>query len=99
MQKMHENAIPLQVEILEDDIKEFSIYTPNVRIDTDDKAILWENIDEKLKHKEDIDEDERDELKHKLEDKKREALIKDILSHSGIIEVDPEKLKIVSENK
>jgi hypothetical protein len=96
---MHENAIPLKLEVQEDDIKDFSIYTPNVRVETDEKAILWENIEDQLKHKEDLDEDEILELKTHLEHRKREALVKDILSHSGIIEVDPEKLKMISENK
>ena len=83
----------------EEEIIEASMLSPRASNHVDNNSILWENIDEKLKNNDELDEDEILELRHNLEQKKREALIKDMLLSNGIKEVDNEKLKILTESK
>lgn len=80
--------------------RESSVYSPKTGNDTGDNSILWTNIDEKLRQSKDLDEDELLELRHHLEQRKREALIKDILSSSfGISDVDPNQHAVIADNK
>lgn len=75
-------SINFEAALMEETAKEISIHTPKAGIEQDDKSILWADINQKLSKKKDLDEDELLEMKQHLEQKKREALVKDILSGS-----------------
>ena len=53
----------------EEDIKNISIYSPRGSNKINENTILWDNIEDKIKNTEDLDEDEIIELRHNLEQK------------------------------
>lgn len=87
------------LERAEEDMKEVSLSSQKEFNHMNNNSILWENIEEKLKDNKDLDEDEVLELRHNLEQKKREALIIDMLSSAGVSQPDNDKLKILTESK
>lgn len=75
-------SIIFDSEMANETAKEASIHTPYAQALRGNNSILWEDVNQTIEENQHLDEDDIQDLKHKIEVQKRNAIVNELITSS-----------------